>query len=1579
MMGLFGQMGYELSAIPDGFPINLDIQFDVGQKTFLITIVDGPAPIVAVTGVSLDQETLTLTAGGAAGTLLATVAPADATNKNVSWTSSDESVATVADGVVTPVAAGSATITVITADGSFIDTCEVTVEAAPTPVTVENVTAESRTSLVNWYRFDVIGDYSEVLIKTESGTDLGPAMSKAAFETAGYYQGGVAPDDIIVIYVDGVEIFRGIPEAYSTVTVENVTAESRTSLVNWYRFNVIGDYSEVLIKTDSGTDLGPAISKADFETTGYYQGGVAPNDIIVIYVDGVEKFRGVPGTYSTVTVENVTAESRTSLVNWYRFNVIGDYSEVLIKTESGTDLGPAMSKAAFETAGYYQGGVAPDDIIVIYVDGVEKFRGVPGTYSTVTVENVTAESRTSLVNWYRFNVIGDYVQVLIKTDSGTDLGPAMSKADFETTGYYQGGVAPNDIIVIYVDGVEKFRGVPGTYSTVTVENVTAESRTSLVNWYRFDVIGDYSEVVIRTESCTDLGPVMSKADFETAGYYQGGVAPNDIIVIYVDGVEKYRGTPGTYSIVTVTGVSIKTPPAKVTYFTGDALDLIGLVVTLTKSNGTTEDVALADFAAMGIMTSPANGAALTTSNTAVTITVNGKTATQLITVNTVTVTGVSIKIPPAKVTYYAGDALDLSGLVVTLTKSNSTTEDVALANFAAKSITTSPTNGAALNISNAAVTISVNGKTTTQPITVNAVTVTGVSVKTPPSKVTYYAGDALDLSGLVVTLTKSNSTTEDVALANFAAKGITTSPTNGAALNTSNTAVTISVNGKTTTQPITVNAVTVTGVSVKTAPTKVTYNDGEALNLSGLVVTLTKSNATTEDVALANFAAKGITTLPVNGATLKTSNKTIMIMVNGKTAIQTITVNATVTGVSIKTAPTKVTYNDGEALNLSGLVVTLTKSNATTEDVAFADFAAKGITTSPTNGAALNTSNTGVTITVNGKTTTQPITVNAITITGVSIKTPPAKVTYFAGNALNLSGLVVTLTKSNATTEDVALDGFAAKGITTSPANGATLTTSNTSVTITVNGKTATQPITVNAITVTGVSIKTAPTKVTYYNGDALNLSGLVVTLSKSNGTTEDVALANFVAKGITTDPANGSALSTAITEVVITANGKTTTQSITVHPVTVANVRADRSSSTYNYFYFNIYGDYQEVYITDSAGTKYGGTFTKAEFEAQGFIRTVKMMNSTIRIYVDGVEKFRGVPEAYSGTTDKAALNTAITAANSNKSTAIVSLDGSDVDSDDYWVTEAVMNAYINAIAAAQAVVDDAGASQTEIDAAVTNLQTATTTFNNAKSAGTNPVDKTALDTAITAANNNKTSVTVSADGSDVLAENYWVTEAVMNAYTNAIAAAQAVADNADATQAQVDTAVINLQTATTTFNNAKAAGTQPVDKSVLETAITAANNNKTTATISTDGADVFADAYWVTATVMNAYTNAIAAAQAVVDNSDATQAQVDAAVINLQTATTTFNNAKAIGKIVVANVRADKSSSTYNYFYFDVYGDYEEVYITDSAGTKYGGTFTKAEFEAQGYIRTVKMVSTTIRIYVDGVKKFDGVPTAI
>lgn len=82
---------------------------------------------VSVTGVSLDKTSAELEVGDTLK-LTATIEPANATNQNVSWSSSNVEVATVENGTVTAKAAGTAVITVKTADGGKEAACTVTVK-----------------------------------------------------------------------------------------------------------------------------------------------------------------------------------------------------------------------------------------------------------------------------------------------------------------------------------------------------------------------------------------------------------------------------------------------------------------------------------------------------------------------------------------------------------------------------------------------------------------------------------------------------------------------------------------------------------------------------------------------------------------------------------------------------------------------------------------------------------------------------------------------------------------------------------------------------------------------------------------------------------------------------------------------------------------------------------------------------------------------------------------------------------------------------------------------------------------------------------------------------------------------------------------------------------------------------------------------------------------------------------------------------------------------------------------------------------------------------------------------------------
>ncbi|MBK8807564.1 MAG: Ig-like domain-containing protein [Bacteroidales bacterium] len=135
----------------------------LGEAYIFVTTTDGnfkdsckvTVSATAVTGVTLDKTVLSLAPTSLAVTLKATVAPAEATNQNVTWSSDDEAVVTVSQsGVVTVKGLGNAVVTVTTQDGNFTAVCSVSVSAIPvqtitlSETTLNLTTASSNVTLV---------------------------------------------------------------------------------------------------------------------------------------------------------------------------------------------------------------------------------------------------------------------------------------------------------------------------------------------------------------------------------------------------------------------------------------------------------------------------------------------------------------------------------------------------------------------------------------------------------------------------------------------------------------------------------------------------------------------------------------------------------------------------------------------------------------------------------------------------------------------------------------------------------------------------------------------------------------------------------------------------------------------------------------------------------------------------------------------------------------------------------------------------------------------------------------------------------------------------------------------------------------------------------------------------------------------------------------------------------------------------------------------------------------------------------------------------------------------------------------
>ena len=184
---------------------------DDGHKTAVCTITVTDGSEVAVSEVSLDNNTYEIEAGESFQ-LTATIIPSNATNKNVSWSSSDESVATVSpDGEVTGVAAGEANITVTSVNGGKTDVCKVTVKGGAVVEVSEVSLDKTSYSLIEGTQFTL-----HATINPGNATNKTLSWRSSNTGVATVSQNGLV---------------QGISEGTATITVETANGKTATCVV----------------------------------------------------------------------------------------------------------------------------------------------------------------------------------------------------------------------------------------------------------------------------------------------------------------------------------------------------------------------------------------------------------------------------------------------------------------------------------------------------------------------------------------------------------------------------------------------------------------------------------------------------------------------------------------------------------------------------------------------------------------------------------------------------------------------------------------------------------------------------------------------------------------------------------------------------------------------------------------------------------------------------------------------------------------------------------------------------------------------------------------------------------------------------------------------------------------------------------------------------------------------------------------------------------------------------------------------------------------------------------------------------
>ena len=520
----------------------------------------------------------------------------------------------------------------------------------------------------------------------------------------------------------------------------------------------------------------------------------------------------------------------------------------------------------------------------------------------------------------------------------------------------------------------------------------------------------------------------------------------------------------------VTSISIKANPSKTEYRYGESLDLTGATISVVKGSGTT-DIPITDNMVSGYDPT-------TVGKQTVKVSYGGKDTTFEVTVKDyvkdITLTA------PTKTEYKYGEALDLTGGKVQKVMASGAQEPAV--DLTDSSVTVSGYN--ANKTGKQTITVEYEGIQKTFEITV-VDPINKIELKGTP-KTEYKYGEEFDVSNLKLSISRASGETE-IPVTSDMIKNYNKN-------SLGQQQVTIEYEGNTI-ETITVQVVDYIQSVVITPPSKVSYNYGETLDLTGAVITKVMASTPDEPITInvTNDMISGY-----NPNKLGIQDVTITYT-DGKTYTQTfkVTVNEKVKSISLKDTGFKKDYKYGENLDLDNLSIVIQYISGKTEEVPVTSGMVTGYDPKTLGNQALTIKYDDFEVK-----------------TSVSVKdyikdiklTPPDKKEYKINESLSLAGGSITEVMASGATGNVI-------SLIQNMVSGFDSTTPGTK-TITVKYKEITKQFQVAVVNNVNHIEVIPPTKTEYKYGENLNLAGSSIKVVMEDGTTQNVNITKDMVSG---------------------------------------------------------------------------------------------------------------------------------------------------------------------------------------------------------------------------------------------------------------------------------------------------------------------------------------------------------------------------------------------------------------------------------------------------------------------------------
>ena len=1092
-------------------------------KTATCTVIVNPIEVESVT---LNKSELKLKVGKYE-TLSATVLPSNATYKTVTWTSSDETVATVnSNGLVNAIKEGNTIITAKCSNGKLA-TCTVTVSAIEVESVIlnksiltlvegnsDNLTAailpvNATNKIVAWSTSDesvaqvtTVGQVTAIApgtaVITATSNNGKTATCKVTVSAA-----VVAVESIFLSETSG-EIIKGSNVSLTaTILPYNATNKTVTWKTNNTSVATVDSSGKVL-----GVDCGTATITASTNNgkTATYTVTVIPDPTkptsINTDVENVEIIEGLK-MQLTATVEPSTASQE----------VIWSSSNNAVATVSNTGLvqGITVGNAVITVKSTI------DETILKTINVVINKKQI------VKVEIKQIPSKVQYIQNYENIDLTDGI-LLVTYDNGTTEEIPMTSNKVSISGFDNSVIETKVITVEY----DEYNSETLTYDVEIIaaeisEITIGKSPTKTIYVKGIDEI-DLSGGTLVVSYTDETDKVVNMVDTTLISHEVK--EEEGIYKLYVTLQYENKQITISYEIQykEIDTVVINKLPNKTVYYLNEELDLTGGELLVTYTDGSTLIVSMEDS---NCIVSKFDSA--TTGEKTVEVTYY-KLATFTVEVtnqNAGIVSRIEMSSLPTKQEYIKNqDELDLTGGQILVKYLDGTSE---YKNLTDENVVISGFDNTALGEN--AITVKYLGKETVFIVKIVNDYEVSELILTLPSKLEYIVIEdtELDLTGGSLTIKYVNGAPDKILSLDDESVSVTGYDSSTVGTQT----ITVAYNGKTTTFNIVVRKI-VSSVEIANLPEKLEYEIGDtSLDLSGGQLLVTYNDGSKVNISMMDSR---VTTSGFDGTIV--GIQIITISFENKTTTFNVVVSIGIQSISLQTEPTKKEYiQSKEELDLTGGVILVTYTNGNTTTI---ELPSDKVEVSQFDNTKLGEQI--ITITYKGHVV--EYTVNVIeevvvekVLEKIEVKTVPNKLTYIQNKeSIDLEGGVITATYTDKTREEISMEdarvivlGF----------NNTTL--GPRTITVGFGGKYATFEVTIISEIVEKVvdkiEIATLPSKVEYViNADLLDLTGGTIKVTYTDATTE---ILNMTDEGVSVSGFDNTVVGTKV--ITVTYEEKTT------------------------------------------------------------------------------------------------------------------------------------------------------------------------------------------------------------------------------------------------------------------------------------------------------------------------------------------------------------------------------------------------------------------------------------------------------